>query len=318
MANRNCSKGFIRTTPSASVCYYTDSIQAICTPPTCAKGISNLKPELKRTTLGWTDPTMATKITEQDLTIKSKIHLMNRVSFQVNLGGVQYGNFSNLYLEMNLGSPSKTISVQEFGSGTLFIKRGNIISNCALPNPVITGTAAKPILTFDLSGCLPNNQVVQDDSVWVVLNMALNDANKSATTLELLAASSAHFYNLENNIKQFCGAYNYDFYYLNPSNALQINSTTVNNCNGTLITLYYEGRHNLSTDVTPNEYRPIKQLDSIMIPIPYGYTVDMSNPATAVVARAREYVNNNTFTAKIIPTTYNYVGNDFLGLFKWC
>lgn len=194
VGSRSCSSAIIRTAPSATQCYFVDTVEAICPSP-CPAGVSNGKPEAYRATLGCTDGNMTTRVDSTALIIYSRKHVMNYDSFSVYLIAKQYGNYNNLYLDLNLGSANASTNMQQFVSGTFYRSRSANVSSCALPTPTISGPINEQSLTFNLTNCIPAGGVNPADSYWVEIKMAINGNNTVRSPYQKLIVSQANFYN---------------------------------------------------------------------------------------------------------------------------
>lgn len=165
-----------------------------------------------------------------------------------------------------------------------------------------------------MTNCIPAGEVNPADSYWVEIKMAINGNNTVRPPYQKLIVSQANFYNLNGTLQEYCNKFNYDLFYILPLIEIDYLNGATTGCNALTRTLYIDSKHGYNVDITPNEFRPLYNLDSIIIPIPQGYVVNQNNPANVGITRSRRYLPNNLsgYTTFTHPSNYTIVNNNLV------
>lgn len=261
----------------------------------CPSGPSNYAALVQRTTLGWTDKTLLTKVTAASLTPLSLKTVTVYDTVNIKEGARQNGTYSNLYY---LFQEDKAAGYDVFNyvSGTFHFKAGGTGSEivCTLPAPDASGsTASLTILKFNIGSLLGGAcglpaTVNSTDTFWVDMNYAIGSANNEGlygTHLQTPPNTYAYFYNLDaSSVQQYCDVANPEVYVvgLQKDGAVDYgHPRTISGCTSTDYSLEDYRLYNTDNiDNFPNEYRPTQYIDSVVVILPTGVYLDPGVPTT--------------------------------------
>ncbi len=259
----------------------TKPINLKCFPP-CPTGIVNYQPVVKRTSLGYTDKTLTTKVAPAAVTGIALKTALPKDTVVITIRGKQNTTFNNLYYYYQLEKANGD-DVLQFISGTFYHRAftTGTITSCAIAAPVMSSTGSLTKFTYNFTGCLPGSLIKNNDSVWADIKYAVTKANNGklfGAELTTVPNTLSYLYNLNAGNNQvycdnwatdflLCGIYLSEDYY---------GSNNITGCGQSFLTgdfrPYYEG----ASDLFPNEYRPAAEVDSIVVILPAGYEYDNS------------------------------------------
>ena len=281
----------------------TDSVFVLCSAP-CTDGIKNFMPIVSRTSLGWTDTSMTTKVNPSSVTGQAKITGLPLDTFQIIIPGKQMataGSYGNLYYDLKLGKISNT-NVFAFVGGTFNQIHAGATYTSSLSDPVVTGsTTTVQDMLWNLTNNLYNKMVYDGDSVWLDFKVSVTTANSAqlyGSVLTRVPNTRSLLYNLTaSNARAACDTPHMVNIFLSgiagasiwaPATYTQPGSYVLSASN------LYMGASN-AYDIFPNEYRPQTMIDSIVVSLPAGYTI--STNAANLPYYYYYFTNPSTFTA---------------------
>ncbi len=253
-----------------------------CNPP-CANGIVNYQPVVKRVSLGFTDETLATKVSPAIVTGIPLKTALPKDTIIISVKGFQTGNATNLQYYYQLGKAPDGNDVITFVSGTFYHKSfsSGITSSCAITAPVMSSTPTITKFTYDFTPCLESGKIKNKDSAWVDIQYVVTKANNGllyGNKLTTVPNTLSYFYNLDGSNNQvYCDNWTTDFLLCGIRTADDYyGSYNVSGCgqyylNGAIRPIYED-----ASDLFPGEYRPASEVDSIVLILPAGYEYDNS------------------------------------------
>lgn len=265
-----------------------------CPAPCTILGPSIGSVNIQRTTLGWTDGTLATKISPASMTTLSKKTVMPLDSFRVTTSArinAPAGGYDNLYFEYRLGRPLANQNAVEFRYGTVRFKPAGsptVTATCTLP--VISyaaSTSTLEVMRFDFSSllgsCLPATLMTGDsvflDATFQVMAVGAPTGTLFGYTRIQAPNSYMEFYNLDAmGNRLVCVGAIPDLLFLGLTLAIGSESVNATGCGtrgtGTTVNLQFDEINN----PFPTEFRPSLHEDSIIITLPTGFAFDMTQP----------------------------------------
>lgn len=266
------------------------AISTHCSAP-CPTGPSNHAAIAQRTTLGWTDNTLTTKVTAASLPALSLKSVTEYDTVNIKQGAVQNGTYSNLYYFFQEGRVNG-YDVFNYVNGTFHFKAGSTGPEivCALPAPdASASTSTLTKLKFNIStllggACGLPATVNSADTFWVDMNYGIGSANTAGlygTTLQPPPSSLAYFYNTDAaGAEQYCDKAFPEVYVIGLTRVGALDyghSRNISGCTSTDYSLQdYRLYNTEASDVFPNEYRPVQLVDSVVVTLPVGVYLDPS------------------------------------------
>ena len=238
----------------------------------------------ERTTSGWTDNTMTTPVT-----LTSGTHGTDKMlpfdTIQLTAEGyISDTTSDNLHLRITY-TPDIGDDIFDYVDGEITIydldgAYGNTAYtfNITTP-PTVTSTANTGNDTyywdFDLTTFITDidpayvlGQGLEADSFDVVINAVFN--KNAGYSLYSVNTFRANFYMIDANLEEnSCDSYGTPLFYTGFGGNIGGNTINMNGCGGQELYGYFTW-YNLSGDIFPNEFRPIQQIDSVIIKIPDG------------------------------------------------
>jgi hypothetical protein len=253
-----------------------------CNPP-CSNGIVNYQPVVKRVSLGFTDETLATRVSPATVTGIPLKTALPKDTIVISVMGFQTGNATNLQYYYQLAKAPDGNDVVTFVSGTFYQKSfsSGITSSCVITAPVMSSTGTITKFTYNFTPCLESGKIKNKDSVWVDIKYVVTKANNGllyGNKLTTVPSTQSYFYNLDgSNNEVYCDNWTTDFLLCGVK--IEENYFTnynVSGCgqyylNGAVRPIYED-----ASDLFPGEYRPVCEIDSIAVILPSGYEYDNS------------------------------------------
>lgn len=258
----------------------------------CPPGPTNHAAIVQRTTFGYTDNTLTTKVVPDSLSALSLKTVTVYDSLNIKEGAVQVGSFNNLYYSFQENRAGGG-NVFQYLNGTFHFKAGGTGPEiiCNLPVPIDSSDYNMEKLTFNISTLLGGScglpaTLNSNDTFWVDMNFQIANPNNGllyGATLQTPASGVSYFYNLDAlNAQTFCDKAYPEVYVigLQKDGAIDYNHPrTITGCTSTDYSLEdYRLFENESSDVFPNEYRPVQYVDSVVVTLPTGVYLDPSVP----------------------------------------
>ena len=262
----------------------TDSVFVLCSAP-CTDGVKNFMPVVSRTSLGWTDTTVTTKVNPSVVTGLAKITGLPLDTFQIIIPGKQMataGSYGNLYYDLKLGKASGN-NIFSFVSGTFNQIHAGATYTSSLSDPVTTAsTSSVQDMLWNLTNNLYNKTVYDGDSVWLDFKVSVTTANSGqlyGTILTRVPNTRSLLYNLTaSNTRAACDTPHMINMFLSGISVGGIYSPVVYTQPGSYVVSssnLYLGSYN-GFDLFPNEFRPQTMMDSVVVTLPTGYTISTS------------------------------------------
>ncbi len=241
---------------------------------TCTTGISNTSVVTKRTTLGWTNNSMTTKVAAP--TGAAAYTVLPKDSIRTTTLATENATYNNLLYSFEI---SKTPSGQDaltYAGGLLTVTpaAGPVIT-CPMGIPVNNSNGSTQILRWDLTGCLPGGMINPGDKVQVDLDMVVTTAG--VDTLFGIQPTNApfansYFSNMNGALEEICGQKQVPsiiFMGVTKNFSVPAINALCAFSDNVLGTLYNYSR--IVQDAFPNEYRPVYVLDSAVYTVPPGW-----------------------------------------------
>lgn len=283
---------------------------AICPAP-CPGGMGNIFAKAERTTLGWTDATMTTRVNPASLPAEQLTYVMSYDSVRItNVAKQSSIAFNNIHFNFELDKVSGQNTLI-FGSGTYYHKSATsgAITTIAMPAPTDIGTANHTQWDWNLTGLggLPAT-LGNNDRVWVEIMYQVGRPASGLYGTVPLYAPNAHSYFYSNDpgtgSKAYCLDMIPDLKFIgqtDPAPAPLGLNATLSGCEGAIPAVYYNtGYSAASKNLFYGEFRPSQYVDSIVYILPDGISYDATyNPFMARHRWTDKY--NYTSTNWIIP-----------------
>jgi hypothetical protein len=264
-------------------------------PAPCPSGPTNHAAIVQRTTLGWTDKTLTTKVIASSLPALSLKTVTLYDTVNIKQGASQNSTYNNLYYYFQ-EDKAAGYDVFNYVNGTFHFKAGGVGTEivCTLPAPdASAGTTALTKLKFNIGSLLGGAcglpaTVNSTDSFWVDMNFTIGSPNNEGLygrSLQTPASSLAYFYNLDaTTTAQYCDVANPEVYVvgLAKDGAVDYSApVTINGCTSAVYDLQdYRLYYGDPLDIFPGEYRPAQLVDSVVVTLPTGVYFDPSVAAT--------------------------------------
>ncbi len=251
-------------------------IPVICS-ASCSTGVSNTTVVTKRTTLGWTNSSMTTKVAVP--TGAAAYTVLPKDSIRITTQGTENAVYNNLLYSFEISKTPSGLDPLNYASGILTITPagGGPVVTCPLGAPVNNSTAATEILKWNLSACLPGGFINPNDKVQVDLDMVVTNAG--ADTLygpqpTPPPFANSYFSNLNGAIEDICGQKLVPaIIFLGITKNFLVPGSIAANCSGSdMIMGSLNHYSNINQDPFPNEYRPTFIIDSAQYTIPAGWS----------------------------------------------
>ena len=273
----------------------TTTIPAGC--PGCpGGGMENLLSTATRTSLGFTDETLSTRVAAAAVTGPPRYTMLPLDTFNLASSAKANGSYNNLRYTLTFGRVASQ-NLVSFISGTLNIKNAvsSTVTSCTV-TPVVTTTTTVQTLSYDLTTCLPGSVINTGDSVWLDQVFAMTTANNDLLlggALTQIPNTLSRFYNVNGGgTSVYCGGTQFTIYTLGLSKNRSAGAITTNACTAAPENIRVRnGYTSTAIDYFPNEYRPYDRFDSIKLQLPAGY---IFNPV---------YVPTATYQKWSTPTT---------------
>lgn len=258
-----------------------------CNPVCPDGGFRTTSMDLQRTTFGWTDTTMTSKVTALTPGIRTN-YGMPCDTFQLSAnsvleyGGVITGPTNSAHFQFAYDGyiNDSILSYVNDGSGmfTIYDASTGTVYNCNAPTPSITWLNPTHTVDFDLSSligtCLPAGFLFESgDSVnfvgnWVVL--VENDIPDAPTQLPNIVGMH---YTVSGTTNYNCEAWGASIYLLQGrTNTWEGDITFDGGCDTERSYAYFRYAGATAEDDFPNEFRPYTFVDSFTVDLPAGYT----------------------------------------------
>ncbi len=257
------------------------TINLKCFPP-CATGILNYQPVVKRTSLGYTDKTLTTKVAPAAVTGIALKTALPKDTVVITIKGKQNTTFNNLHYYYQLEKANGE-DVLQFISGTFYHSAfiSGTTSSCAIAAPVMSSTGSLTKFTYNFTSCLPGSTIRDKDSVWVDIKYAVTKANNGklfGTKLTPVPNTLSYLFNLNaGNNQVYCDNWATDFLlsgiYVSED---YYGSNNITGCGQSYLSGDIRPYCEDASDLFPNEYRPAAEVDSIVTILPAGYEYDNS------------------------------------------
>jgi hypothetical protein len=257
------------------------TINLKCFPP-CPTGIVNYQPVVKRTSLGYTDKTLATKVTPAAVTGIALKTALPKDTVVITIRGKQNTTYNNLYYYYQLEKANGE-DVLQFISGTFYQRAftSGTTTSCAIAAPVITSTGSLTKFTYNFTSCLQGGLIKDKDSVWVDIKYAVTKANNGklfGAKLTTVPNTLSYLFNLNaSNNQVYCDSWATDFLlcgiYISED---YYGSNNITGCGQSYLSGDIRPYYDDASDLFPNEYRPAAEVDSIVVILPAGYEYDNS------------------------------------------
>ncbi len=247
----------------------------------CTTGFANNNPTITRLSLGYTDNTLTTKVSAASITAIPLKSALPKDTINIRVNGKQYGNYNNLNYYYQVGKAPNGDDVIAFVNGTLNHKSflTNVVTSCAVPLPTMASTSSLTVFNFNLTSCLPGTIISNNDSVWIDFKYRITTANNGLlydNKLTPVPNSLSYLFNkdaLNNEI--YCKNWVTDYLVCGIEiieqsySDKEISGCALTSLDGELKPYYEDG-----IDLFPGEYRPMFEIDSIVITLPAGYEYD--------------------------------------------
>ena len=275
---------------------YTAKVVCPCSP---SVGVNNGVVSAERTTLGWTDRTLSTKVTAASLSSRSLKRMLPYDRARLSFTGTQSADagYNDLHLNVSFGRPNISTSYINIIGGTVVVtdaSTGNVY-NLTLPAPTSTVTASLETHKYDLTPLLPSGFVFEEGDTYV-LNMDIEYTGAATPgNAELtLPNSDFYFYNLASSVEKYCGNFGAELYII-PSTGQGIanfgQTTLGSGCTGGSLQAGFRQSFSTEFDPFPNEFRPAVYVDQVVFKLPTGFTYNPSQ--TTVFNMSNGYGNTN-------------------------
>jgi hypothetical protein len=259
------------------------SLSAKCSGNTCSSGLlNNQSPVVTRTTLGWTDATLSTKVSSVSGIPSNTV--LPYDTFNIHSTAIQNLSFNNAHYMLQIGKASgKSVFTILPGAVFNFRDTSGTVTTCTLGAPADSSTASLQKYFWDLSSCLPGGTIITGDSIWIDITAAVNPVNNYllyGQGLKSVPNSSSYFFNLDSTgVQNFCNFWPLNLYAdgiaVTENAATVIVALACNNASLSASVLMTDGNN---YDVFPGELRPDFLIDSIIVTLPAGYAY---NPAVS-------------------------------------
>lgn len=284
--------------------YGSVNVKCPCSSPD--GGVSNGIATAERTSLGFTDATMTTKVTPASIPARSLKRLLPNDEAVIKLTGTQIVpvDYDNLYLNVTFGRKNATEGYLTILGGTVVITDASTSNtytvNLPAATPVITSTSETH--NYSLTGLLPAGYVFQPgDKYEMNLKVKYTGASPAAAEF-VLPGADLHFYNLNSTgVKMTCGGSAVELYLIpiiTQSATYFGQSSLGSGCNGGILQGSYRQSLPTEADPYPSEFRPAAFIDELIINLPPGFTFDSSR---ANVLSAHNFAGTG-MTTQLPPT----------------
>ena len=267
---------------------YNVVVHCPCTSPVGVN--NNIIPVATRTTLGWTDNTLSTKVLPGAVSANALKILIPRDSAQVTFGGTQFpgASYTNLHFKYSFDEAPTTASYLNYSGGTITITKaiGGTVYNCSLPTPSIVYASGKYTWNFDIStligGCLPSGFSFEPGDVYSAdFKVFYNGTYTIGGSVAQLPGSEMYFYNLSGATELFCDKYGNELYLLPVLKTTSYNfNGLTSGCTNTTTNSIMGIGFNGSGDYFPEEFRPGRYMDSFRVIVPAGVKYDNTSNAS--------------------------------------
>ena len=251
-------------------------------PESCI-GIVTTDFDAQRTTAGWTDDTKSTHVVLTPGTHGTDKILPFDTIQMISKGYIADTTSDNLHLRIEY-TPEVGDNILNFVNGEITIfdidgAYGSTSYSFPISTPTIdtiTNVGADSYYwNFNFSSLLSNidanynlGEGIQEDSFIVNIN-AVNNSNPGGGVYKINSFRS-NFYMIDGNSQEnSCDSYGTQISYTGFSTNVSGSVAGLPGCNATAL-YNYMSWISLSGDIFPNEYRPIQQLDSIVLTLPAG------------------------------------------------
>jgi gliding motility-associated-like protein len=252
------------------------SLSAICPGGTCASGFSNYQPVAKRTTLGWTNNTLTTKVAA--VAGIPSYTVLPYDTLNIHATAIENTTFNNGSYVLQFGKATGK-NVFNVLAGAKFNVKDHltgIVTSCTLPVPADSSTATLQKYYFDFSSCLPAATITTGDSVWIdvpVVTTAVNNYLLYGVGLQGVPNTQSYFFNRDaGGVQNYCVPWPINLY----ANGIVYSQNGSGNtialaCNNSSLSSSEVLNDNNGYDVFPTELRPDFSMDSIIVTLPNGY-----------------------------------------------
>lgn len=285
-------------------------------PIACPTGVANYNAIVQRTTLGWTDKTLTTKVTPASLPALSLKSVTMYDTVNIKEGGRQNGTYNNLYYYFQ-EDKSGGYDVFNYVGGTFHFKAGGTGPEivCPLPAPdASASTTSLTKLTFNLGSLLGGacglpSTVNNADSFWVDMNYVIGTPNNISLYGFLLRtppSTKAYFYNNDGaGVQQYCDITYPEVYVIGFERPAATDYSHPRNLAGCTSADYslqdYRLYNKEVSDIFPSEYRPVQLVDSVVVTLPAGVYLDPATPTYITYQNWISTFGNNPVKIAVTP-----------------
>lgn len=249
-------------------------------------GVNNSAIESERTTLGWTDASLSTRI---DPSILSPLELKRLLPLDTALvvqSGVQLSGttYDNLHYTFESGLNAGGFPYLGYVSGVLEVNKnsGGPTYSCPLPSPTIMNAGTISTWDFDLNAligtCLPLGMAFEPgDTYEISMNIIYTGNGLPGGEAGQVPDTEGYFYNLNaSSVRQFCNNPGTELYIfpISAGNGFFGQTTLSPGCNRGIIRGITRETYRSVEDIYPNEFRPGFYMDSIQFVLPPGFELD--------------------------------------------
>ncbi|MGC4102956.1 T9SS type A sorting domain-containing protein [Ferruginibacter sp.] len=303
------------------------TIPAVC-PASCPGGLANIFTKAERTSLGFTDATLATRINPGSIPAVQLATVLPYDTVVVTNSAQQSSvAYSNVHFNFELDKVSGQNTLV-FISGTYNHKAAGTgtITTVAMPAPTDLSTATHTQWDWNLTGLggLPAT-LSAGDSVWVAVTyLVSNAASGQLYGIIPTYAPNANSYFYSNDasaVRQYClnlvplirfvGYANYGTGYWGGG------PNTLVGCGAASPRASYYNGYGVNYRIFNNEFRPSHRVDSVVIILPPGVEYDASATPTINYTRWADVYNQSVATFNIGAPVINGQRLTFINPGNW-
>ncbi|MBI4649384.1 MAG: hypothetical protein HY738_22990, partial [Bacteroidia bacterium] len=223
---------------------------------------------VQRTTLGWTDATKTTPVTDTTPGIRlDAAYVFDNIRVEAK-GEVIEGYFNNVHIQLIYSLPD-SINILTFSDAEVIING----DTCSLSAPTLTIIESNPvryILDFDLFYCIDPSWIETGDLVNISANFVIKEpAYLDNLDSDILSRFTARHYAIFNGDTLGCATRSQDFTFMYPGYEFTTKTDSVSHCSKQ-VGLYW--KIDDFCDRFPNEFRnPVRLYSPVEVFIPDGY-----------------------------------------------
>ncbi len=306
----------------------SQTVPAVCPAP-CPGGLANIFTKAERTSLGFTDATLATRINPSGIPALQLATVLPYDTVVVTNSAQQSSvAYSNVHFNFELDKVSGQNTLV-FISGTYNRKAAGTgtITSVAMPAPTDLSTTTHTQWDWNLTGLggLPTT-LLAGDSVWVAVTYLVTNPNSGqllyGTVPTYAPNANSYFYSNDTSaVKQYClnlvplirfiGFANVGTSYWGGG------ASTLVGCGPVSPRASYNSGYSANYRVFNNEFRPNHRVDSVVVILPTGVIYDASVTPQLNYSRWADIYNGSTGTFNIAPPVISGQRLTFINPGNW-